>query len=243
VRFSDAVAAPGDQGVPIEVFVRADVEYTGIVVPIDFDERYLRVVRVEDSFLSGTAVLDNEDAQAGAQADEGYVVIASSLGGKRRIALAGEEFHAATLYVDVLESAAAVPETTLESRPVGGRAPDPFVIVRHRSGAHAGQVETTSEIGAVTISGGLLAIRASRSTLRGDANFDGVFDISDPVSVLGFLFLGDRDPLCPGAADYSGDGQTDISDAIGMLGVLFLGTVPPGTGGAGEVDCRRDHVR
>ncbi|MBI4602424.1 MAG: hypothetical protein HY721_10745 [Planctomycetes bacterium] len=238
VRIGNAVAAPGDTGVPVEVFVTADVEYTGVIVPIDFDERYLRAARVEDNFLAGTAILDNADALPGAQADEGYVVIASSLIGKRRIAPAGEELHAATIYFDVLESAAEVAETRLEPRPVGGRAGDPFVIVRHLSGQAAEEVEVRGEFGGVEISPGVLAIRASTETVSGDANFDGRFDISDPISVLGYLFLGDGEPLCPPAADYDGDGQLLISDPIRMLGVLFSGLPPSLASDDGLVGCR-----
>jgi hypothetical protein len=237
VRIGNAVAAPGDRSVPVDVFVTADVEYTGVIVPIDFDERYLRVARVEDHFLAGTAILDNEDALPGVQADEGYVVIASSLVGKRRVAPAGEEVHAATIYIDVLESAAEVTETTLQVRSVGGRVRDSFVIVRHLSGDAAEKVEARGEFGAVQIRNGVLAIRPSAETVAGDANFDGRFDISDPISVLGYLFLGDSEPLCSPAADYDGDGELIISDPIRMLGVLFLGQPPPVTSNDGLVGC------
>jgi hypothetical protein len=238
VRIGSAVAVPGDRGVPVDVFVTADVEYTGIIVPIDFDERYLRVARVEDNFLAGRGLFDNEDSLPGAQAEEGYVVIASSIVGQRRIAPAGEEFHAATVFFDVLESAAEVTETVLQVRSVGGRIGDPFVIVRHLSGDAAERVEVRGEFGAVEIAHGFLAIRPSTETLSGDANFDGGFDIADPVAVLGYLFLGDSEPLCPPAADYDGDGQLLITDPVRMLGVLFLGLPPPAAGEDGLVDCR-----
>jgi hypothetical protein len=238
VRIGDALAVPGERGVPVDVFLAADVEYTGVIVPIDFDERYVEVARVEDNFLAGTAVIDNEDAVAGAQAEEGYAVIVSSIGGTRRIAPAGEEFHAATIYLDVLESASAVAETRLEARPVGGRAGDPFVIVRHLEGDLAGEVEARGEYGAVEISHGLLAVRSSAETVAGDANLDGEFDISDPIAVLGHLFLGAREPLCSPAADYERDGELIISDPIRMLGVLF-GGYPAPVGASGRIDCRR----
>jgi hypothetical protein len=238
VRLGNAVATPGERDVPVEVFVSADVEYTGVIVPIDLDERYVRVARVEDHFLAGTGLFDNEDAVPGAQPDEGYAVIVSSLIGKRRIAPAGEEFHAATLYLDVLPAAAEVEETRLEVRPVGGRAGDPFVIVRHLSGDAAAPVEARGEFGAVSIAPGVLAVRASLEALAGDANFDGGFDVSDAIAVLGHLFLGTAAPLCPPAADYDQDGELLISDPIRMLGVLFLGGPPPGAGEGGRVACR-----
>jgi hypothetical protein len=239
VRIGSALAVPGERGVPVEVFAAAAVEYTAVILPIDFDERYLRISRVEDHFLAGTASLDNQDALPGAQPDEGYAVIASSLIGKRRIAPAGEEFHAATIYFDVLESAAEITETRIESRPVGGRAGNPFVIVRHLSGNAAERVEVRGEFGAVEIGRGVLAIRASTRTLAGDADWSGEFDLSDPIGVLGYLFLGTVELLCLPAADYDGDGQLGITDPIRMLGVLFLGDSPPAASAGGQVDCRQ----
>ncbi len=238
VRIGNTVAVPGEREVPVDVFVTADVEYTAVIVPIDFDERYLRVARVEDHFLAGTALFDNEDAIPGSQPDEGYVIIVSSLFGKRRIAPAGREFHAATLYLDVLEAAAEITATTLQARSVGGRAPHPFIIVRHLSGDAAEQVEVRGEFGGGEIDNGVLAIRASLKTLSGDANFDGRFDISDPISVLGYLFMGTSEPLCPPASDYDGDGQFLITDPIRMLNVLFNGQAPPVAGDPGLVSCR-----
>ncbi len=238
MRIANAVAVPGERNVPVEVFVTADVEYTGVIVPIDFDERYLRVARVEDYFLAGTAVIDNENAVPGAQPSEGYVVIASSLVGKRRIAPAREEFHAATIYFDVLESAAEISRTVLEPRPVGGRAGDPFVIVRYLSGDAAQKVEARGEIGPGEVENGIIEIRSSLETIGGDANFDGEFNISDPISVLGYLFLGRSVPLCPPAADYDHDGRLDISDPVRMLSVMFSGQTPPVLGDNGLIGCR-----
>jgi hypothetical protein len=80
--------------------------------------------------------------------------------------------------------------------------------------------------------------------LRGDANHDGARDISDPVSILGWLFLDGPPPACGGedVADAQDDGRVDISDAVFLLGYLFLGTEsPPGpdcADGVGPAGCR-----
>lgn len=58
---------------------------------------------------------------------------------------------------------------------------------------------------------------------RGDANGDGIINLSDAVSTLGFLFLGKATPSCLDAADANDDGLVDISDALATLGFLFLG--------------------
>jgi M6 family metalloprotease-like protein len=65
-----------------------------------------------------------------------------------------------------------------------------------------------------------------------DANGDGSFDISDPVSHLGQLFLGSREPACLEALDFNGDRARDISDPVAALNHLFLGGPGP-RGGAG----------
>ncbi|MBI4585091.1 MAG: Ig-like domain-containing protein [Planctomycetes bacterium] len=59
--------------------------------------------------------------------------------------------------------------------------------------------------------------------IRGDANFDGELDISDPQFTLYHLFLGEAAPPCPAAADANDDEEVDISDPIATLGFLFLG--------------------
>ncbi len=61
---------------------------------------------------------------------------------------------------------------------------------------------------------------------RGDSNGDGEYDIADPISALGHMFLGNTIP-CASAADADDSGELDISDAIRVLGHLFLGSEPP----------------
>jgi hypothetical protein len=66
----------------------------------------------------------------------------------------------------------------------------------------------------------------------GNVNGDLQIDISDPVSLLGFLFLGGAQPACEpigDCADANADGKVDLSDAIHLLAYLFLGGPPPGT--------------
>ena len=73
---------------------------------------------------------------------------------------------------------------------------------------------------------------------RGEANGDGAVDISDPVTVLQFLFVGGAEPSCLDAADADDSGVLDITDAIRLFGFLFLGgSAPPEPGPAA---CGRD---
>ena len=76
---------------------------------------------------------------------------------------------------------------------------------------------------------------------RGDTNGDGLFNIADPVSLLGELFSGDLPGACPDAADANDDGMLNIADAIYALGALFGGgTNPPAPFGACGVDPTSD---
>jgi hypothetical protein len=64
--------------------------------------------------------------------------------------------------------------------------------------------------------------------VRGDANVDQNVDISDSLSILGALFLGQEVLPCDDAADANDDGGIDISDPVAILDYLFTGlsTVP-----------------
>jgi hypothetical protein len=227
-----AAAQPGDRGVPVDVYASADVEYTVMLIPIDFDERYLRLDRVEEYFPTGGSVMDNLDDLPGSNVEEGSTVIFSGLGiYSRRLAAAGEEVHVATLYFDVLEAAREVTETALRVVPVtSGRYPTgfynqgPWIDVRHIDGLDPTKPEVHSQIAPITITQGSLFLNPYVTVSRGDSNFDGQVDISDPVSLLAFLFLGGQAPACPGAADFNMDRAVDIADPIALLNALFLGS-------------------
>jgi len=64
--------------------------------------------------------------------------------------------------------------------------------------------------------------------IRGDMNFDGSVDISDPISVLYCLFLFDQPcQLCRDALDADDSGEVELTDAIYVLYYLFLAGDPP----------------
>jgi hypothetical protein len=63
--------------------------------------------------------------------------------------------------------------------------------------------------------------------LRGDVNGDREIDISDPVSLLFFLFTGGTAPKPRVAADADGSGKLEITDAVYLLMYLFQGGSPP----------------
>ncbi len=67
---------------------------------------------------------------------------------------------------------------------------------------------------------------------RGDVDGSGVLSLSDPIQMLGRLFLGGSyDQDCEDAVDADDDGIIGLTDAIVILEYLFLGgprTAPPG---------------
>jgi hypothetical protein len=75
------------------------------------------------------------------------------------------------------------------------------------------------------------------TAVPGDGNQDGAVDISDPICLLGYLFLGRPADLPCGDGtltdesnvtlmDASGDGEVDLSDAVRLFGFLFQGSPP-----------------
>jgi hypothetical protein len=63
--------------------------------------------------------------------------------------------------------------------------------------------------------------------VRGDSNGDGDQDLSDAVSVLGYLYLGTVGPPCLSAADANDSGSLDLSDPVASLIFLFQGAAGP----------------
>ncbi len=69
---------------------------------------------------------------------------------------------------------------------------------------------------------------------RGDADANGSLDLTDPVSVLNFLFLAGVKPACADAADVDDTGTLDLTDAVYSLNFQFLaGPRPPDPGPEG----------
>lgn len=75
---------------------------------------------------------------------------------------------------------------------------------------------------------------------RGDPSGDGMIDVSDPIFVFDFLFLGGRSSTCAESADANDDATIDISDGVFLLGFLFLGARDPPPPGPVKQPCGRD---
>ena len=72
---------------------------------------------------------------------------------------------------------------------------------------------------------------------RGDANDDLGIDITDALTVLRYLFIGDTDLACMDAGDADDSGTVDFNDGLHILRYLFIGGSPipaPGTESCGD---------
>jgi hypothetical protein len=118
-------------------------------------------------------------------------------------------------------------------------------------GTGTSQVNLWDEVlvGVAISGGGSGAMRAHVSMLeakggggatfrRGDVDGSGVVDVSDPVAILGHLFLGSGEPECLEAGDFDDNGILDITDAVNNLNYQFLGGPPPA--GPGPFQCGAD---
>ncbi len=73
---------------------------------------------------------------------------------------------------------------------------------------------------------------------RADTDADGAVNLTDPVVLLGYLFLGSKVPDCLDAADADDSGDLSLTDAIYSLSWQFLGGPEPPA--PGPKSCGRD---
>jgi hypothetical protein len=74
--------------------------------------------------------------------------------------------------------------------------------------------------------------------LCGDANADGLTNISDVVRIKAWIFLGGHAPNPLESADVNCDGAVNVSDAVWIINWIFNnGNWPCDSDGDGEPDC------
>ncbi len=92
------------------------------------------------------------------------------------------------------------------------------------AGSYSIQVNATSFCGAA-LSGATTEASCEPRFRRGDHNGDGALDISDALSLLGYIFS-NGPSNCMDAGDANDDGVVDVSDAVRILLYLFGNTGP-----------------
>src|SRR4029434_2150051 len=66
-------------------------------------------------------------------------------------------------------------------------------------------------------------------------------NITDPIRLLNYMFLGQGEVPCLDAADANNDGEADISDAIFIMSYNFArGRPPPSPGPPARAACGKD---
>ena len=90
--------------------------------------------------------------------------------------------------------------------------------------ANYGYADTVNDISV------LYNLGAHGKFIRGDSNADGSVDLSDAVTILRYLFLGEGEITCIDSADVNDNGEVGgdgVTDAIHLLAYLFLGGAAP----------------
>ena len=89
----------------------------------------------------------------------------------------------------------------------------------------------------LSITGSTLVLQGASpaAPLRGDVDSNGQLNITDPIAILGFLFLGTKAPPCNPVADANSDRVVNLTDAVVLLNFLFLGSPAPSPLSAEEI--------
>ncbi|NIN01751.1 MAG: hypothetical protein GTO24_27725 [candidate division Zixibacteria bacterium] len=120
---------------------------------------------------------------------------------------------------------------TLWTRSFGGTEGDVAVDVQQTSDGSYIVVGATGSHGAGSSDVYLLKISSSlMPTLRGDANGDGVINVSDVVYLINYVLKGGPTPEPLKAGDANCDLWIDLEDVIYLIRYLFLGGPEPGLG-------------
>jgi len=223
-ELSGGTTTPG-QIVPVDFFITSNYEFIGYLTGGRFPTDYLELRRVEVVTTPGVHLIDNESGEFGIY----------STNSRRRMGAEGERVHVARLYFKVKEAARDANEVTVTlqdlTRVYGENVIASAAYVNRirilRVDPAGGIVPVAVEVSPIVIAQGVISLQSPTRTTVGDANLDGGFDISDPISVFTYLFLDRSQPLCLPAANYNGDVPVDISDPIAMLVTLFDGAPMP----------------
>ncbi|MGH9361648.1 MAG: hypothetical protein ACRD2T_07000, partial [Thermoanaerobaculia bacterium] len=249
-RVGSGVAAPG-QSVAIPFYIWADQPTQGYGLSLDFDENLLDATRIEEIWRKpddrdmGFVVyrFNNTDPRYG---DLGAVIAAVSYGSlvgengttgsgavlPNRVPVEMLRIHF-TLRPDASYSSTPirfVDGMRISTKPVASpeeaMMPLQNAIVMEGSSVYPETMNSLIANSFVFVEGRINIVGDVAVFLRGDSDGNFALDISDPVHLLSFLFLGGAAPACLDAADADDSGILDLSDALYVLGFLFLDGAP-----------------
>ncbi len=76
-------------------------------------------------------------------------------------------------------------------------------------------------------SDGVFNYYSDAETICGDANSDGMVNVSDAVHIINYVFAGGSEAIWPQAADANCDSVTNVSDAVYLINFIFAGGPDP----------------
>lgn len=258
-RFSltlgSAAGVPNNTGIAIPLTMTNDIPVTGLTAVFEYDPNALRIdeiVTEEGTLLSAenaeyiVATFDNTTGVGFVAALKDFATPFGFQSGESSELPAGEDQLIATIKCGIVVTAGK--GFSAISFANDRRAPSPLPE-DVRPGIHnlvflgsSAARPTLSEAGGVEI---------RRGFIRGDVNQDKGVDISDPVSLLDWIFQSGSRPSCMDAADANNDTSLDLSDGIWLLNFLFRGGpqppepypqpgVDPSDDGSGSIGCDED---
>jgi len=213
-ELTGAVAQPEARGVPVDVYITSNHEFSGFAISIKYPPSFVELDHIDEYTRPAAIKLDNGNGVLG-------MVMANS---RRRIGMEGERVRIATLYFNLKEASNTVAEIVPAFESVAPYIN--WVAIHHEGGNLGAELPIVTEVSPLIVANGFLKIQ-SNPTFLGDANFDYEVNIADAIVILGDLFLGTQSILCPEAADFNKDLTVNITDPIGILNFLFLGDPAP----------------
>lgn len=217
---TESAVGPAGGNVDTFVHLRNDEPLRDYTVAVSFDETQLTCTEVT---LDGTdaGLLDPDFFLANIQNDSGIysASVTIDLVQVETLPIAPDQ----SICRAVFEIPASVPQTTVIPLSPGVALGNPPVGCRVVTESLATLVPGLVG-GSVTVLG-----TAGSPFIRGDANGDGVTDISDAVAVLGYLFVPGFPALpCLDAADVDDNGQLEVTDPVYLIEYLLVGgSAPP----------------
>ena len=220
-RIETAATRP-EEGVTLSVLASANTPLEAVRLAIDYDETRLignairpsSGVQEPESFVFD---LNNDDLEAGStEGTEGYVTVEIIYG------------EGSDGFVPRQSSGRHFLDLEITPTPDAPNGPSPVQFTHLATLANSvtvlGQEGTSENLGRFRLRDGLVAIDNGTTVfVRGDANSDGQFSISDPTMLRRWLFLGGTPPECLKTGDIDDDGVVDITDPIRALNAMFLG--------------------
>lgn len=258
-RLGTGAGVPSNTGIAIPVTLSNEVGISALTMVFTYSPEQLRIDEIiteENTILSAQsaeyiiAEFHNNEGVAFIAALKDFATPFSFVSGESPNFPAGNEQLVATIKCGVVVSAdqgfAPIVFQDGVKIPNQNQPPDPPESIPE---VHNLVMLGDSAVRPLLAEGGGVEIR--RGFIRGDANKDDGVDISDPVFILQYIFMGAAVPPCKDSGDANNDTRLDISDSIWLLSYLFRGGpqpsepfpqpgVDPSDDGSGSLGCDSD---